>query len=159
VPAIIIGDDYRPDTARLEWSTSGDSGEVEVYVVVDPENEFEETNENNNTASKVMSYGGVAEKTFGHPAAFGFSNCTPNPVTGFAQIAYAVPEPMPVRLRIYDPTGRSVADLVASPHQPGTYQLVWDGKDDSGKPVGAGVYLMCLDNGKQTHTRSLVVVR
>jgi uncharacterized protein YkwD len=159
VPAIIIGEDYRPDTAKIEWSTSGDSGEVEVYVVVDPENKFEETNENNNIASRVVSYTGVAEEIASPSTAFELYECTPNPMTQWAQISYSVPEPMPVRLRIYDPTGRSVVDLVASPHQPGTYQIVWDGKDSSGNPVGAGVYLLCLDNGKQTHTRSLVVVK
>ncbi|MEA3311422.1 MAG: CAP domain-containing protein [candidate division WOR-3 bacterium] len=159
VPAIIIGDDYRPDTAKIEWSTSGDSGEIEIYVVVDPENEFEESNESNNIASRTLSYGGVAEEIATRPAAFEFCNCTPNPMTQLAQISYAVPEQMPVRLRVYDPAGRLVANLVDMPHQPGTYQIVWDGRDDSSNPVGAGVYLVCLDNGRQTHTQSLVVVR
>jgi len=159
VPAIIIGDDYRPDTAKIEWSTSGDSGEIEIYVVVDPENEFEELNESNNVASRTLSYVGVAEEIATRPAAFELCNCTPNPMTRWAQISYSVPEPMPVRLQVYDVTGRSVISLVASPHQPGTYQLVWDGKDSSGNPVGAGVYLLCLDNGRQTNTLNLVVMR
>jgi uncharacterized protein YkwD len=164
VPAIIIGDDYRPDTATIEWDfldelLSYEKEESEIFVKVDPEDDFGESNEDNNMASIVVSYEAVADGITAHPAAFGFCNCTPNPVIRFAQISYSVPEPMPVRLRVYDPTGRSVVSLIDKSHQSGIYQLTWDGKDNSGNPVGAGVYLLCLDNGRETHTRSLVVVR
>jgi|GEM_PF-6689669 len=159
VPAIIIGDDYRPDTAKMEWSTSGDSGEVEIYVVVDPDDKFEESNENNNIASRVVSYTGVAEEIASPSTAFELYECTPNPMTQWARISYSVSEPMPVRLQVYDVTGRSVVKLVDEKHLPGTYEIIWDGRDNSGNMVGAGVYLLCLDNGRQTNTLNLVVIR
>ncbi len=159
IPAIIIGDDYRPDTAKMEWSTSGNSGEVEIYVVVDPDDKFEESNENNNIASRVVSYTGVAEEIASPSTAFELYECTPNPMTQWARISYSVPEPMPVRLQVYDVTGRSVVKLVDEKHLPGTYELIWDGRDNSGNLVGAGVYLLCLEGGSATSTQSLIVVR
>ena len=164
VPAIIIGDNYRPDTATIEWDfldelLSYEKEESEIFVKVDPEDNFGESNESNNIASIVVSYEAVDEGIAAHPAGFELNFCQPNPMTHSVQVNYAVPEPMTVRLRIYDVTGRSVAKLVDEKHLPGTYELVWDGRDSSGNLVGAGVYLLCLDNGNQTHTQSLIVVR
>ena len=41
----------------------------------------------------------------------------------------------------------------------GQHALPWDGHDDDGRPVSAGVYFMRLDAGPVRETRRLVVAR
>jgi flagellar hook assembly protein FlgD len=46
-----------------------------------------------------------------------------------------------MELSIYNIRGQLVRTLVSGvPHQKGEYQVTWDGKNDSGKPVTSGVY-------------------
>ena len=51
-----------------------------------------------------------------------------------------------VTIRITDRTGHTLRTLVKdAARTPGFHQDVWDGKDDSGKTVGSGVYLYIID--------------
>jgi hypothetical protein len=46
--------------------------------------------------------------------------------------------------------GNQIVDAVTSPtRQAGTYTLQWDGKDNSGKPVKAGTYTVCIEASRE----------
>jgi hypothetical protein len=45
-----------------------------------------------------------------------------------------------VQVRVYDVRGRLVRKLAEGEFEPQRYPLVWDGADDAGHPVGAGIY-------------------
>jgi hypothetical protein len=64
----------------------------------------------------------------------------PNPFTTETTISYNLRSPGEVRLEVYTLTGRLVRRLVDRNVSPGSHQVVWDGKDDSGADVGSGVY-------------------
>ncbi|MCA9752077.1 MAG: T9SS type A sorting domain-containing protein [Gemmatimonadetes bacterium] len=83
----------------------------------------------------------------------------PNPFSGGTTIRYGVATPSPVRLSIYDVTGRLVAQPVSGPHAPGRYAVQWDGRDRGGRPVASGIYFYRLDVGTWTETRKMVGVR
>lgn len=54
---------------------------------------------------------------------------------------YTLDKPARVSLAIYDEAGRLVRTLLyAEPHEPGQYEIHWDGLDDEGRPVPAGSY-------------------
>jgi hypothetical protein len=54
---------------------------------------------------------------------------------------------------VYDAMGRSVRKLVDDATQlPGPYAISWDGRDDSGHPVAAGVYFYRLEGGNAAST-------
>jgi hypothetical protein len=53
--------------------------------------------------------------------------------------------------------GRLVRRLVGDPRaEPAAYLVVWDGRDESGHPVPAGIYFYRLDAGSFAESRPMV---
>jgi flagellar hook assembly protein FlgD len=68
-------------------------------------------------------------------------------------IAYQVFTASPVRLVVYDAQGRSVRRLVDGTVQlPGAYSVPWDGRDDGGRALAAGVYFFRLESRNESRT-------
>ncbi len=83
----------------------------------------------------------------------------PNPFNPMTAIEFSLPDEGAMELAIYDVSGRKVRSLFSGTRDAGTHTLVWDGKDDSGRPLASGVYLMRgLDEGNAT-TGKLVLAR
>lgn len=86
----------------------------------------------------------------------------PNPFNPATRIAYTLPPGGGAELTwliIYDQQGRRVRTLVHRRQGPGYYEVVWDGRNDRGKPVAGGVYWYHLRYGKYRATRALVLVK
>ena len=84
----------------------------------------------------------------------------PNPFNPSTTIQYELPGVSRVSLAIYDIAGRKVATLLkAKAQEAGRYEIVWDGRSDSGRNVGSGVYFCRLDTGRKEITRKLVLVK
>ena len=83
----------------------------------------------------------------------------PNPFNPQTTIAFSVPEAGPVRLLIYDVTGRSVRTLVDGRLTAGPHAVPWDGRDDLRRPVSSGVYYCRLECGAGTVTRKMVLLK
>lgn len=83
----------------------------------------------------------------------------PNPSTGPTEFRYATGAPGPVHAVIYDAVGRRVRSLVNRIEGAGEHAVSWDGFDDQGRPVSAGLYLVRIGNGETARTESLVIVR
>ncbi|MFH1144211.1 MAG: FG-GAP-like repeat-containing protein [Candidatus Eisenbacteria bacterium] len=84
----------------------------------------------------------------------------PNPCAAFTRIAYDLPTPARVTLRIFDPAGRCVRTLAAGEWTPAGRQVVaWDARDDAGREVGSGHYWYRLQAGTRGGVRRLTVVR
>lgn len=67
---------------------------------------------------------------------------SPDPVKGAATIQFHVPVDGKVVVEIFDLMGRRVKRVVSEPKANGASSVLWDGKDDSGRSVGVGVYLI-----------------
>jgi hypothetical protein len=63
-----------------------------------------------------------------------------------------------VSLVIYDVAGRRVRDLVSAMRPAGSYTDAWDGRDDDGRAVRAGVYFARLVAAGRAAGRSFVVL-
>jgi hypothetical protein len=83
----------------------------------------------------------------------------PNPFDRATRITYEVgpgaPE-MPIRLAVYAADGRLVRMLSEGPPAPGRQSVVWDGRDDLGRPVAAGTYFYLLEGADQRAIGRLV---
>lgn len=84
----------------------------------------------------------------------------PNPAGGATAVEFLLRRPGFVRLDIFDAAGRRVRALVAKEHATaGRGRVTWDGTDDRGWPLPAGVYLCRLQSVEQTSARRIILVR
>ncbi len=67
---------------------------------------------------------------------------------------------MRVDLAVYGIDGRRVRVLVQGELPAGEHRLTWNGRDDAGRPVASGVYLIRLAApGEPVQTQRVVVAR
>lgn len=81
------------------------------------------------------------------PSRFELSQSYPNPFNPSTTISYQVPRRSEVQIEIYNTLGQKVRTLLNARKEPGTYQAIWDGRNDSGVQVGSGVYLYRMAAG------------
>ncbi len=94
------------------------------------------------------------------PVALKLYPAMPNPFNPLTQIRFDLPVPALVDLGIYDISGRLVRQLMAGiAHEAGHHTLRWDGRDDKGRTVAAGVYFLRLDANEMTKMGKVVLVR
>jgi hypothetical protein len=89
---------------------------------------------------------------------------SPNPVRSSTSIAFEVADDerwggTPTTLTIYDVAGRVVRKLLDDEVPSGRHEVVWDGRNESGRRVASGCYLYALSAGAERRTGQLVVVR
>lgn len=80
----------------------------------------------------------------------------PNPFDAETMIGYRVAQHDRVELAIFDMLGRRVRTLVSSMHGSGVYTEKWDGNDDAGERLPAGVYTCRMQAGTFVQSRKLV---
>ncbi|MBD3371021.1 T9SS type A sorting domain-containing protein [Candidatus Fermentibacteria bacterium] len=82
----------------------------------------------------------------------------PNPFSTNAAIRFSVPRAGNVKLTVYDLSGRLVRTLVDGDMSAASHSIVWDGCDQSGNELGAGVYFCRLETSEGTLTQKLLRV-
>jgi len=83
----------------------------------------------------------------------------PNPFHRETEISFELKAEAHVSLRIYDAAGRLVRTLENGRLAPDLHVRGWDGLDDEGTRVGAGVYFYSLDTGSEIRTQKMVLTR
>ncbi len=81
----------------------------------------------------------------GRPNFYALGMAQPNPFTRSAAISYQLKEPGRVSIRVYSITGQLIKSLVDASQEADYYQATWDGTNNSGQKVAAGVYLYRMD--------------
>jgi hypothetical protein len=84
---------------------------------------------------------------------------SPSPFEGTTRIAFRLQRAGHVDLSVHDAAGRRVAVLLDGERAEGAHALLWSGRDDSGRPVPAGVYFLRLRSPDRTETRKVVRLR
>ena len=68
-----------------------------------------------------------------------------------------------VSLKVYDITGRLVKTLVdnqfKTPGNAAGYTVRWNGLDDHGQKVSAGLYIYRLENGAMSMTNKMILLK
>lgn len=93
------------------------------------------------------------------PTEFEVSQNYPNPFNPVTTISYHLPQPGYVELTVFDNLGRSVRTLTKANKPPGNHEVLWDGRNDAGTPVGSGTYIYRLRVGKNQVVRKMVLLR
>jgi len=94
------------------------------------------------------------------PEQFAISQNFPNPFNPATRIQYQLPTAVPVRLSIFNLLGQEIRVLVHQQQVPaGYYSVEWDGCDQNGVPVAAGIYLYRITAGKFQKTNRMVLLK
>jgi hypothetical protein len=93
---------------------------------------------------------------------FSLSYNYPNPFNPATRIQYAVhgsQTPLRTTLKIFNTRGQLVRTLVDEPKKGGTYEAIWDGRDEDGNEVASGVYLYRLESKDFSQTKKMVLLK
>lgn len=83
----------------------------------------------------------------------------PNPFNSMTKIIYRLRNPCHVSLQIYNMRGELVTTLINADQKAREHQMSWDGRNDSGQPVAAGIYICRLRSREFNKSIRLVLLR
>ncbi len=83
----------------------------------------------------------------------------PNPFNAAVTVAFELDRSAAVSVRVYDELGQRVRVLAAEAERPvGSYQFVWDGRDQAGRLQASGTYFLVVsvDGTPESHKLTLL---
>lgn len=83
----------------------------------------------------------------------------PNPFIASTTIRYQLAAPGRVRIAVYNIAGQRMRALTDADQQAGKHEVAWDGRDDGGRTVSNGAYVVQLRSGGTTRDCSLLRMR
>jgi len=90
------------------------------------------------------------------PASIGAS---PNPFNPRTVLSYNVPQAGHVRLSVYDVQGRLLDVLVDESRAQGEHQLTWHARDQRGRNLASGTYLLVLETARERVSQKVSLIR
>jgi hypothetical protein len=108
--------------------------------------------------NRVLALGGVGVPD-AVPSHTALRMAFPNPFNRTTTVVFSLHQSGPASVRVYDVAGRTVRTLLAGVQPAGERVLAWDGRDDNGSQLGAGVYMLRLDAAGHSETRALRLVK
>jgi hypothetical protein len=83
----------------------------------------------------------------------------PNPFSAVATLAFEISSPANVTADVYSVTGQRVRRIESAVFARGSGQMSWDGKDDAGRALPSGTYLVKVSANNSTATQRVTIVR
>jgi hypothetical protein len=80
----------------------------------------------------------------------------PNPFSGSTLIRYQITQPEKVCIKIYNILGQEVRTYKSAYHPAGTFSTIWDGRDNDGKRLAAGIYFCQLQVGNEVKVKKML---
>lgn len=93
------------------------------------------------------------------PRALALAPAAPNPFRGVTRLDFSLATAGSADLRVYDVTGRRVAELYRGAAAAGPHTVTWDGRDADGRLAPAGVYRAVLTTAAGQVSRNLVLMQ
>jgi hypothetical protein len=82
----------------------------------------------------------------------------PNPFSSVATIEYTLSSAAEVKTEVFTVTGARVRLLLSTSDQAGTRRVIWDGKNDAGRDLPSGTYLVRVSAGGTNVTQRVTIV-
>ena len=83
------------------------------------------------------------------PVKFNLSDNYPNPFNPTTNISFSIPMSLDVQINIYNVLGQRVAMFNEGQLDAGTYNVRWNGRDQTGNTLASGIYFYELQAGDQ----------
>lgn len=90
------------------------------------------------------------------PRLFSPGRYQPSP---FTEVVFTLDKPSPVSIQVYNAAGRRLKILVRDGEMmpPGRQPVQWDGRDDDGKILRSGIYIVVVKTPAFTETKTVVI--
>ena len=102
---------------------------------------------------------GVSPEVGPRASVAGVRAVAPNPVRGTTTVSYSIARAGYVRLGVFDVNGRLVRRLLDATRPAGEATVTWNGENDAGAKLGAGVYFVRLTGPGVDQSRRVVLLR
>ena len=99
------------------------------------------------------------QKNFNIPNRFRLHQNYPNPFNPVTHLSYELSEKGLVEIDIFDLNGNFVKTLVSNRMHPGYYSVQWNGDNDRGQSVSAGVYVYILKIGDYIESKKMLLIK
>jgi hypothetical protein len=83
----------------------------------------------------------------------------PNPFNPRVNIDFTLAADAPVTMEVYDIRGQRVRRLVDRTFPAGAHAVTWDGRDDAGRGLSTGTYLLQISGPAARRVEKLVLVK
>jgi hypothetical protein len=93
------------------------------------------------------------------PTSYSLLQNYPNPFNPSTTISYEIPHNVKVKLLIYDILGRKITTLVDKVQQPGSYKIIWNGKNNFGQSVASGIYFYQLQSEGFNNVKKMILLK
>lgn len=93
------------------------------------------------------------------PTVFALSQNYPNPFNPATKINFDLPTKSDVSLRVYNVLGQEVTTLVDGPMEAGSYEVDWDGTNESGIHTASGIYFYKIEAGSFVETKKMMLLK
>lgn len=93
------------------------------------------------------------------PTHFALAPAFPNPFNGSTQITYTLATGTLVELHVYNALGQAVRTLLRQHREAGTHQIHWDGRDNQGRPLASGIYLLIMRADAARQATKMLLLR
>ncbi|MBF88496.1 MAG: hypothetical protein CMG75_02370 [Candidatus Marinimicrobia bacterium] len=93
------------------------------------------------------------------PDDFSLRQNYPNPFNPSTTIEFTLPKPTDVSLVVYNLMGQQVRTLKRGMMDTGHHSMIWHGKDDHGKLLSSGVYLVRLQSKAFVSSRKMLMLK
>ncbi|MDD4310474.1 MAG: FlgD immunoglobulin-like domain containing protein, partial [Candidatus Cloacimonetes bacterium] len=106
-----------------------------------------------------FNYNGSAVQDNNSPGIPLVINNYPNPFVEATTVSYKLPQSGQTELSIYNIRGQLVRMLVNEALLSGQHTVTWDGKDDNGKSLAAGMYLCRISSAGMQETHKMLLMK
>lgn len=86
-------------------------------------------------------------------------NNYPNPFNPGTTISYSIANQENVTIDIFNIAGELINRIVNETHQPGNYEIFWNGKDNHNQEVGSGVYIYRIHAGQFLFSKKMILLK
>lgn len=147
---------------EFSYGNRGTNVSVKEYVVYEPETGYRETTMINLKDKQDFYY-----VSFRSPSGDGSADLPvkltasnyPNPFNPTTIISYDLPNDGKIELSIYNIRGQHVKTLISGKQIAGSYEVIWNGKDNNQKSVSSGLYFYKLSTRDETIMKKILMLK
>jgi len=152
--------DWTAFNIPLSSYTAADSARITLSAAAEPKNGVGVRGNSvlyvDNLSFDILITSVTDKPADGIPGTFYLGQNFPNPFNPSTSISFDIPWAVNVKMDIFDITGYTIRTLLDEPKVAGSFEVVWNGTDDTGNTVASGLYIYRIQAGDFVQSKKLL---